>query len=298
MSRSELWEVSVCVDEAIEELAGRAMAGALGVFPASHLNVKTGVLRLSVFLERDSAWIAATRDRLREEWNRSHPALPFPRMSLKRLRREDWAESWKHHFRPIEVSSRLLIRPSWSRRKPRRRQRVLVLDPGLSFGTGQHPTTRFCLAELDRVAAERPGFSVLDVGTGSGILALAAVRLGAAHVEAFDYDPVAIRVARENAQRNRLEGRLRIEPGDVRELAVRGRCFDVVCANLTADLQTRCLGRLVKRLAPAGVLVLAGILRREFGTVKGVCEDAGLVLKRSASQGEWRSGAFGWLESD
>ena len=121
------------------------------------------------------------------------------------IRHEDWAESWKRHFKPIEIGRRLLIKPSWSRRRPKPHQQVVVLDPGLSFGTGQHPTTAFCLAEVARLVKNAPARSFLDIGTGSGILAIAAARLNYQPIWAFDFDPEAVRMARANAQTNQVE---------------------------------------------------------------------------------------------
>src|SRR5262249_3273167 len=147
---------------------------------------------------------------------------------------EDWAESWKRHFRPVEIGSRLLLKPSWSRRRPRKNQVLLVLDPGLSFGTGQHPTTRFCLEQLVAFASRNRSF--LDLGTGSGILVIAAKKLGYRRVTAIDSDPDAVRIARANAKRNRLEEKLRLVHQDLTRLPVGWRKHDLVCANLGYEL--------------------------------------------------------------
>ena len=142
------------------------------------------------------------------------------------MRREDWAESWKRHFKPIEIGDALLVKPSWSKRRPRKNQAVVILDPGLSFGTGQHPTTAFCLREIVRLKlakergrlarefktrhhADEPSAlqSFLDIGTGSGILAIAAAKLGYQPVHAFDFDAEAVRIARANARANRVQAK-------------------------------------------------------------------------------------------
>ena len=125
-------------------------------------------------------------------------------MRLNKVPPEDWAESWKRHFKPIEIGGDLLILPSWSKRKPKTGQAVVVLDPGLSFGTGQHATTSFCLNEIVKLrrSSKASELSLLDGGTGSGILAIAAAKLGYKPVEAFDFDPVSVRVARANATSN------------------------------------------------------------------------------------------------
>ncbi|MBL9129144.1 MAG: 50S ribosomal protein L11 methyltransferase [Verrucomicrobiales bacterium] len=215
------------------------------------------------------------------------------RVSWKRVKAADWTESWKRHFRPLIVGKQLLIRPSWSRRRPGRGQQELVLDPGLSFGTGQHATTGFCLAEIVRLRPRSGPAALLDVGTGSGILALAAARLGYAPVRGFDFDPEAVRVARENADLNGLADRVRLVRGDVSRLPARpGKRYEVVVANLTADLLEKHAPLLLAQGKPGSALVLAGILAEEFDRVRDRFESLGARPMRSKRQREWRSGSF------
>ena len=217
----------------------------------------------------------------------------LPPFALRKLRHENWAESWKRHFKPIDIRSKLLIKPSWSRRKVRAGQRVVVLDPGLSFGTGQHPTTRFCLEQLVAVRVSRRKQSFLDVGTGSGILAISAMKLGYAPVSAFDFDPVAVRIAQGNARRNRVK--LRVARKDVTD--VKGAAqYDLICANLLADLLLAERHRLVSWLNPGGTLVLAGVLRLQFRDIQDAYQKAGLHLIASVAENEWESGAFRAVE--
>jgi ribosomal protein L11 methyltransferase len=215
------------------------------------------------------------------------------RVSLSQVRHEDWAESWKRHFPALELGPKLLVKPSWSRRRPRPGQTVVVLDPGLSFGTGRHPTTAFCLRQL--VAQRRAGEaqSFLDIGTGSGILAIAAARLGYRPVAAFDLDADAIRVARANARQNRVADLIRFTQQDLAKPA-RGprKQYSLVCANLVSTLLLKERKRIVRWLAPGGLLVLAGILKREFGAVRRAYESAGFRLVASRLAQEWRSGSF------
>ena len=213
------------------------------------------------------------------------------RIAVSRVRRENWAESWKRHFTPIEVSSRLLILPSWSKRKPRRGQALVILDPGLSFGTGHHPTTLFCLRMLAALRSSSVGNGFLDIGTGSGILAISAVKLGYDPVEAFDFDGDAVRVARENAQVNGV--RQAIRQRDLTRLPLQTkRRFGVICANLIYDLLIQERRRILNRLAPGGTLVVAGILREQFGIVRRNYEGEGMCLAAEQVKGEWHSGAF------
>jgi ribosomal protein L11 methyltransferase len=214
------------------------------------------------------------------------------KLDVKRLRREDWADSWKRHFQPIRIGKNLLVRPSWRKDKAAPGQAVVVLDPGLSFGTGQHATTKFCLRQL--VACRKRGpQSLLDVGTGSGILAIAGVKLGYRPVKAIDFDSEAIRVARKNAHCNRVTAHLDPKVGDVTKLPPRARVkYDVVCANLYYDLLTANAQRLIARVKPRGVLVLAGILETQFAEVQAAVEGQEMRLKKTTRQGEWQSGVF------
>jgi ribosomal protein L11 methyltransferase len=211
---------------------------------------------------------------------------------IKRVRREDWSESWKKHFRTIEVGSGLMIKPSWSREKPKNGQALVVLDPGLSFGTGQHATTAFCLKQIVR-ARPYTDRSLLDVGCGSGILAISAAKLGYGRVDAFDFDPVAVRVARKNCRDNAVESVVHPTRQDLRKLPLQTRKkYDLICANLTSDLLVSERDRILARLARSGTLILAGILATEFPAVQKCYENSGLHLRNTRTEREWQSGAF------
>ena len=168
-----------------------------------------------------------------------------------------------------------------------------MLDPGLSFGTGQHPTTAFCLRELVRhrkIGARR---SFLDIGTGSGILAIAAAKLGYSPVHAFDFDPEAVRVARANARANGVHKKLRIAREDVTKLPIHpARQYDLICANLISTLLIAERRRIVAQLHRGGTLVLAGILKSEFSQVQKVFAELGLKLAARKIENEWCSGSF------
>jgi ribosomal protein L11 methyltransferase len=163
----------------------------------------------------------------------------------------------------------------------------------MSFGTGQHPTTSFCLRELVRRRRATQPQSFLDIGTGSGILAIAAAKLGYNPVDAFDFDPEAIRIAQANARLNRVSDRIRFARQDVTRLARRApRQYSVICANLISTLLEAARARILARLAQGGVLVVAGILDTEFPRVAAAYQATGLRLVRSRVEKEWRSGAF------
>jgi ribosomal protein L11 methyltransferase len=193
----------------------------------------------------------------------------------------------------MEIGSALLIRPSWSRRTPRKGQSQVVLDPGLSFGTGQHPTTAFCLQQVVKRRNRDQPQSLLDLGCGSGILAIAAAKLGYGPVEAVEFDAEALQIARANARRNGVSRAIRFMQQDVSRLPMRGAPkYSVVCANLTSDLLMDQARRILTRLRHDGALVLAGILKEEFQKVQTRYQAAGLRLIRRRTEKEWRSGVF------
>lgn len=178
---------------------------------------------------------------------------------------EDWAEGWKQHFSAVRIGPRLVVKPSWEDFAAAADDVVVELDPGMAFGTGTHGTTRLC---LEAVAAsyeqEVPPRRVLDVGTGSGILAIAAAALGAERVLACDIDPDACTVARENAEHNSVADRIEITVAPLEELE---DGFDLVLANILAEENVRLAAELVRRVAPGGALVLSGILREKADMV-------------------------------
>jgi ribosomal protein L11 methyltransferase len=172
-------------------------------------------------------------------------------LSVRPVHEEDWAAAWKQHFPVLRVGRRLVIRPTWRRHRASPDDVVLALDPGMAFGTGLHPTTRLCLAGVERWADVGlvDGARVLDVGCGSGILGIAAVRLGAASASGVDVDPIAVEATTTNARRNRVARRVRARPGS---LPVPGRPFDLVLANLVASVLIDLAGELAAAVRPPG----------------------------------------------
>jgi ribosomal protein L11 methyltransferase len=298
MKRTMLWRISVTTTPEAEDAVTELLESAFGQSVCSWTNAETGVAVASVYVLTRPDWSRARQNELAARLRQiasSGLNLGPGQILLKSIRKEDWAESWKLHFKPLVIGSALLLKPSWSRRLPRKRQAVVVLDPGLSFGTGQHPTTSFCLRQL--VARRRPrrSQSCLDIGTGSGILAIAAARLGYAPVDAIDFDPEAVRTARANARQNGVEGRIGFRRQDLTKLSRRSaRQYSLVCANLISSLLMAERERILARLRTDGLLVIAGILEREFAQVQRSFETAGLRLVASRTQNEWRCGAFCW----
>jgi len=196
----------------------------------------------------------------------------------------DWGQAWKKGLAPLSVG-RVFVRPSWIAAAAPPGAAEVVLDPGMAFGTGTHPTTSLCLRALSDLLAERPGASVLDVGTGSGLLAIAAARLGAGRVAGNDVDPVAVQVARDNAARNGVSLELTAAPVE----ALRGP-FQVVVANILANTLSELAPAIAAQVAPGGVLLLSGLLAGQEEEVRRAYQAAGLLADRGrdAVAGEWR----------
>lgn len=296
MKTGPLLQVSVLVTAEAEEAVCALLSEVFGLPASSYHDAESGRVTASVYLDNPSAGSSLKRAYLLaglRQVEHSGLRVGAGKISTRRLRREDWAESWKRHFKPISIGSAMLVKPSWSKRPPRRGQSVVVLDPGLSFGTGQHPTTRFCLEQLVAARRKNQDQSFLDMGTGSGILAIAAAKLGYRPVEAFDFDPDAVRIAKKNASRNKVSPRIRFTMEDLARQPLRpGRRYHVICANLICDLLLAERTRILARLSPGSTLVLAGILRSQFAAVRRAYESAGLKLRKHETENEWESGAF------
>lgn len=296
MKTGPLLQVSVEVTAEAEETVCALLNEVFGLPASSYHDVDSGRITASVYLKYFSDWSPLKQSRLRaglRQIGSSALLADSGTISTRRLHHQDWAESWKRHFKPIAIGSALLVKPSWSKRAPRPGQSVVVLDPGLSFGTGQHPTTRFCLEQLVAARRKEREQSFLDMGSGSGILAIAAAKLGYAPVEAFDFDPDAVRIAKSNASRNRVLKRVRFTVEDLRQLPFRpSRKYDAICANLICDLLLAEQTRVLARLSPGGTLILAGILRSQFIALRRAYESAGLKLKAHRAENEWESATF------
>lgn len=291
-----LRQISIQTNSLAEEAVAEVLERELGQAPSSHHDVRTGAITVSVYFQIADDEVTAVKRQLRSALNelREDAVDPTPaRVQIRRVRPQDWSESWKRHFKPIDLGRALLVKPTWSSRQPRPGQAVVVLDPGMSFGTGQHATTHFCLEQL--VACRRSASiqSMLDAGAGSGILAIAAVQLGYRPVHAFDFDPDCVRITGENAALNGVESLIHLAAADVTRLPRRSaEKFDVVCANLIYDLLISERDRLLARLALGGNIILAGIQKTQFPQVQAAYEAAGLKLAASRTRNEWRSGRF------
>jgi len=210
-------------------------------------------------------------------------AGPPPSFSISLIDDEDWAESWKRFYHPLRVGKRLVIKPSWETYAARPGDLIVELDPGMAFGSGCHPTTQLCLELLEQFL--KPGDRVLDLGTGSGILAIAAAKLGAASLLATDQDPLAVKIARQNMELNIPCFPCESRAGEgVQGIAEQ---FDVISANIIAETLIELAPFLPERLLPAGLLIAGGITIEKKQQVLDAFLEAGLSLSSEADREDW-----------
>lgn len=216
--------------------------------------------------------------------NRLYSAIPPPK--FVRLEEEDWANAWRKNYTPFRIGRRIWIQPSWLPMENRDVDDIiLTLDPGMAFGTGLHPSTQMCLQALEQYLG--PGMKVLDVGTGSGILSIAATKLGASHVLAFDVDRLAVLATRQNALANHSEHQLDIFQGTLSALAILG--WDIVLVNILAPIIVELLseGKLLEYLNQDGILILSGIIEEQKADVMNALGDVGGVVVNELIVGDW-----------
>lgn len=242
-------------------------------------------LKLTAYLP-DTAPLAARRDGLEKDlWHLHafHGDL-VGELATQWVAEEDWANAWKQFYTVLHVGERLVIKPRWQAYEARPDEIVVTLDPGMAFGTGTHPTTQLCLAALERLPVA--GRSVLDVGTGSGILAIAAAKLGAAHVDALDTDPIAVAAARDNIAQAGLSEAISVMERTLPlpDPAVR---YDIVLANITAQTLITLAPALHAALAPDGSLLACGIIDPKADDVLAAFGAEGLRLRARRDSGDW-----------
>ena len=198
-------------------------------------------------------------------------------LTLRYVEEADWATAWKAYYKPMRIGKRLVVTPPWETPELDADDLPIVVDPGMAFGTGSHPTTQLCLVALEEYVT--PGQAVADVGTGSGILAIAAAKLGASPVAANDNDPLAVTIARENAQINGVSVQTAetLPPGP----------YAVVVANILADVIIGMAALLAEWTEPGGTLIASGIIDTREADVCRAIEAAGFTSKDTRQQGEW-----------
>ena len=201
---------------------------------------------------------------------------------------DDWIDVWKKHFRPLHIGQRIVICPEWIAYRPKPEEVVVSLDSNMAFGTGEHETTSMCLELLQKYL--HPGDTVVDVGCGSGILGIAAVKLGARFAYLTDIDYVAVRSAEHNASLNGVAEQVKVALSDLLEGA--DICGEIMTANITADILCRLADSIPKNLKEGGTLILSGIIEPKLAQVIAAYEAQGLTLLEQRRQGEWFALAF------
>jgi ribosomal protein L11 methyltransferase len=237
-----------------------------------------GYLPVDDTLEGRLNRLRARLDQISEDF-----ASVSPEIALTFVEEEDWAEAWKAHFHPIPIGKRLVVAPTWSEFSPKPDQIVVWLDPGMAFGTGSHPTTQLCLEALERFV--EGGETALDWGTGSGVLAVAAAKLGASRVVAGDIDPLAVSIARENAIKNDAADRIVFLVGETPSCA-RVQC-DLATCNILAGVIITLADDLASSIKEGGLLLASGIIDSRETEVASALEMAGFHLTETLRRGEW-----------
>ncbi len=204
-------------------------------------------------------------------------------ISVIGVNEEDWANNWKKYYHTQRIGKRIVVTPSWEEFTPSGDDVQMRLDPGMAFGTGTHDTTRLCLELLEETVT--PETHILDVGTGSGILSVGGVLLGAKSALGVDIDPVAVKVANENAEINNVSDKTEFVCGDLTD-KVHGK-FEVVTANIVADVIIRLLSTVKDYLLKGGVLIVSGIIDTRANEVEDACHEAGFVTEKRLEHGGW-----------
>ena len=204
-------------------------------------------------------------------------------LDMQNVADEDWSENWKKYYKPFRIGSHLVVKPTWEAYTPVEGDLVIELDPGMAFGTGTHETTNMCMQLLEKHLSS--GLRVMDVGTGSGILAIAAARLGAKDILAIDIDPDAVKVAKENVALNGVEQQVRVVVGDL--CKSEAMPCELAVANIVADAICMQAGPLTRHLVKDGLLICSGIIREREQDVLAAAKEAGYTVYDRIEKGEW-----------
>ena len=244
---------------------------------------------------KEAEKLAAQLRKIPPEWRSL--GVSFETITVSALAYEDWAETWKKHFGIQHPARNIVIKPSWLDYSPSSGEVVIELDPGMCFGTGRHPTTVYCLEALARFAEEGKksltNASFLDAGCGSGILSIAAWKLGFKYILGFDHDPDAINNSRANLDRNGVpEEAVTLVVSDAESFAPGGKQYDFVAANMLANALKKSIENLAKMVKPNGVIAIAGTLTGEYPEIKSQVAALGFREIGKKQDGEWTSGAL------
>lgn len=204
-------------------------------------------------------------------------------IALTNVCEEDWAHNWKKYYKPIKVSDRIVIKPTWEEYTGKPDEHILELDPGMAFGTGTHETTMLCIRAIDKYT--KPGMSVVDIGCGTGVLAIAALLLGADKATAIDLDSNAAKIAGENAQLNKVADKMEVIHGNLLD-KIHSK-YDIVVANIIADIVINLSEFIKDFMNPESVFIASGIILDRLEDVTTAIEAAGLKIIHKETMGEW-----------
>ncbi len=234
----------------------------------------------------DDEKFLTTREQIEAALGHMRLLYPVPVTAYRSLDADDWADAWKAHYQPVRVGRRLLIRPQWIELQKGADDIEIAMDPGMAFGTGTHPTTQLCLEALE--AHIIPGYDVLDLGSGSGILSIAAAKLGANRVLALDIDVIAVEATRDNAHVNGVADKVVAENGSLETVLTSARRFDLLVVNILArvilEMTDQRLGDLVR---PGGTALFSGIIDTQVDEVEAGLRRTGLHPKTRRQSGDW-----------
>ncbi|MBD8003622.1 50S ribosomal protein L11 methyltransferase [Bacillus norwichensis] len=205
------------------------------------------------------------------------------KLGLSDVKEEDWATAWKKYYHPVNVSERFTIVPTWEDYTPSDEELIIELDPGMAFGTGTHPTTVMCIQALEKTV--KKGDSIIDVGTGSGVLSIAAALLDAKEVKALDLDEVAVEAARQNISLNRVAEVVTVEKNDL--LNGITKQADIIVANILAEVIISFANEAAKAVKKGGFFITSGIIEQKCEEVKTVLQDAGFTIEETIRMEDW-----------
>jgi ribosomal protein L11 methyltransferase len=246
--------------------------------PAEHLIVRAYIA--------EDEHIENTKSQLETALGHMNMLYPMPEPVYSVVDETDWAEAWKVHYHPIRIGRNILIRPLWAEVEPQSNDIEVALDPGMAFGTGTHPSTQLCLESLEDLV--KPDMRVLDLGCGSGILAIAAAKLGAASVYGVDIDPTAVNITLENAAANHVADRITAETGSLHTALKHANPFDLAVVNILARIIIdMCEHGLGKTIRPGGKAIFSGIIEDQAADVEDALRRTGLNPQQRRQHNDW-----------